>query len=313
MTKVNYDIIVVGGASAGLTAGLFAARRGWRVALIATDVGGQMTLTNSISNYPGIVHITGEALARTMLTQIESAGVAVIYDRVVEIKKKADSYTVTTTASSITAKAIILAFGLSPRPLEVPGEEKLIGQGISYGVNHNLEIYRYQTVVVVGGGNSAVAAALQLAPIAHQVYLLHRRDTLRADKALVDQLIMNSNVEVILSAEVVAAAGDDRLTEISIHDINGNRSLACGQLIIQIGFVSNTSWLSATVKRDKLGMIVIDDRCRTSQPGIFAAGDVTTIPFRQIVISAGEGAKAALSADQYLHGTEKQPIVPDWK
>lgn len=313
MTKVNYDIIVVGGASAGLTAALFAARRGWQVALIATDIGGQMTLTSSISNYPGVVHITGEALARTMLTQVESAGVTVVYGRVISVQKKGDGYDVATAASLFTAKVIILAFGLSPRPLEVPGEAALIGKGISYGINHDLEIYRYQTVAVVGGGNSAVTAALQLVPVAHQVYLLHRRDTMRADKILVDQLTDNSNVEVILSAEVVRVAGDNQLTEISIRDIDGNRSLACGQLIVQIGFISQTDWLGKIVKRDKLGMIVIDDRCRTSQPGIFAAGDVTAISFRQIVISAGEGAKAALSADQYLRQTEDQPIVPDWK
>jgi len=313
MAKANYDIIVIGGSAAGLTAALFAVRRGWRVAIVSADIGGQMTLTDEINNYPGIVKISGKALARTMLTQAESAGVETFYDRVAMVEPEGDSFAVATAASSFTAKAVILAFGLSPRLLGVPGESTFVGRGISYGISHDLEKYRYQTVAVVGGGNGAVTAALQLAAVAHQVYLVHRRDTLRADQILADQLTANSNIEAIMSAEVVAAAGDNQLTEISIRDINGNRSLACNQLIVQIGFTSQTDWLGKIVKRDKYGMITIDGSCRTSQPGIFAAGDVTSIAFRQVIISAGEGAKAALSADQYLRGTEKQPIIPDWK
>ena len=313
MNKTEYDIIVIGGAAAGLTAGLFAARRGWRVALVTVDIGGQMTLTDHISNYPGITHISGTALAQTMVVQMQTAGVTTIHDRVVSIAPTATALTVATATSQFITRAVILAFGLSPRLLEVSGEAALVGRGVSYGLGDDLALHRGKTVGVVGGGNSAVTTALALASVAQQIYLLHRRAALRADQSLIDQLTLVSNITVMLSTEVVAVAGADQLTEISIQDINGNRSLACNHLIVQIGFGSQTDWLESIVRRDAQGMIVIDDRCRTSHPGIFAAGDATTIPYRQIVISAGEGAKAALAADQYLRGTATQPIIPDWK
>lgn len=313
MNQTPYDIIVVGGAAAGLTAALFAARRGWQVALVATDTGGQMTLTDRITNYPGITAVTGVVLARTMRAQAETAGVTVIADRVVSIHPDSQRMTVATATAALTSRAVILAFGLSPRLLAVPGEAALVGRGVSYGLPPDLAVYHEQTVIVVGGGNSAVTAALTVASVARRVYLLHRRDTLRADQSLIDQLTAQPNITVMLSTEVTAVDGNNCLTAISLRDTNGNRSLPGDQLVVQIGFVSQTDWLGSIVKRDVQGMIMIDDRCRTSQPGIFAAGDATTIPYRQIVISAGEGAKAALAADQYLRGTETQPIIPDWK
>lgn len=309
-----WDVIIIGGAAAGLTAALYASRRGLRTLILTADLGGQMGITDEIANYPGINFITGPNLTTAIHQQVTEQGVTTIIDRVVALEP-GQPHRVHTTQAVFETRAVILAFGLSPRLLDADRETELVGRGVSYDVDAQSSRHHGQSVAVVGGGNAAVSAALRLAGTASTVHLIHRRDTLSAEQALQQQLLKAPNIICHLSHEVTKLEGVDHLTGIIIRDNVGkiDTALTISQLIIHIGFISATQWLEGVVDRNDRGMITIDDRCRTNQPGIFAAGDVTTIPYRQIVISAGEGAKAAIAAVQYLAGQEDiTPIVHDW-
>ncbi|MEK7139106.1 MAG: FAD-dependent oxidoreductase [Patescibacteria group bacterium] len=309
-----WEVIVVGGAAAGLTAALYASRRGLSTLVITADLGGQMSITDDIANYPGIDFITGPGLTTAVRNQALKYGATITLDRVLAVTAGAP-HQITTTQGHYQARTVILAFGLTPRWLGVEHEATLTGRGVSYEVSAELSPYRDQVVAVVGGGNAAVTAAIRLATVAKTVYVIHRRDEFSAEATLKQQLAQPVNVVIRLASEVVGLRGDERLTGIEVHDIVSDtvETLAVDQLIIHIGYQTNTAWLDGVVTRNERGLIVIDDRCRTSQPGIFAAGDVTTIPYKQIVISAGEGAKAAIAAEQYLaHRPDTDPVIPDW-
>lgn len=309
-----WDVIVVGGAAAGLTAALYASRRGLSTLIITADLGGQMSLTDDIPNYPGIDLITGPELTTAFRGQAERAGATIVIDRVTALMPGA-VHQLTTTDGRYEARAVILAFGLTPRWLGVARETELTNHGLSYEVGSDRSIYQGRSVAVVGGGNAAVSAAIRLAAVANTVELIHRRDGLSAEAKLKQKLSELSNVKINLHSEVVDLVGGTQLTGIEIRDIVSNtvKNLAVDHLIIHIGYQASTDWLGEMVQRNDRGQIVIDERCRTNQPGIFAAGDVTTMPYKQIVISAGEGAKAAIAAEQYLNQREDiDPVRPDW-
>ncbi|MEM2714034.1 MAG: FAD-dependent oxidoreductase [Candidatus Pacearchaeota archaeon] len=301
-----YDIAIVGGGIAGLTAAIYARRKELKVVIIASDIGGQLNAAGTIENYPGFEKIKGSELIKNIYNKVISLGPDFILDEVVGIEKIKDIFGLKLASGSgdkVKARAIILAFGKSPRKLGI-GEEPFIGKGVSTCIICDAPLYKNKVVAVVGGGNSAIDAALELSQIAKKVYLIHRRELFRADEASLKKLKQKANVEFLLNSEITKIEGKNVVESIAVRDVKSNKEskLSVDGLFLELGFEMKSEWLRGFVKLDALGQIVIDNLCQTSQKGVFAAGDCTNVPFKQAIISAGQGAIAALQAYQYLTG-----------
>lgn len=314
-TAIKYDVIIVGGGPSGLTAALYSARKELKTLVIAQDIGGQVTITNEIENYPGIDFISGPELMTNFRKQVEKFGGKFAFEEAIEVEKTADGFRVKTTSHEYEATAVILAFGLTPRSLGVPGEDKFKGRGVAFCATCDAPLYKGKTVAVVGGGNSAIEAVTELCKIATKVYLIHRRDVFVADQVEVDRLKTFSNLEILLKHEIVEFKGSNRLETIVVKDNSGqkeNFELTVDGTFLEIGYITQTKWISSLIDLNDKGEIAVDAKCATSVPGIFAAGDVTDLAYKQIVISAGEGAKAALSAYKYISHINGLMPIPDW-
>jgi len=318
----KYDVIIVGGGPAGLTAGIYAARRKLKTLIITMSVGGQVLLSKKVCNYPGFLNVTGINLVNRMRKQAERAGVEIILDEAKQILPQDNEFLVKTETKEFLARALILAFGKKPRSLNVPGEKEFIGKGVSYCANCDAPLFKNKIVAVVGGGNSALDAALLLSKIASKVYLIHRRDEFRGFEAFVEEVKKKKNVELLLSSVVREIKGEGKVGSIVVENLKTGekKEIAVDGIFIEIGYEVDPSLVKDLVKLDEYNQIVVDANCRTFypdsekvRPGIFAAGDVTNVIFKQIVVAAGEGAKAALAAYNYLHGVEDVQMVGDWK
>jgi thioredoxin reductase (NADPH) len=317
----EYDVIIVGGGPAGLTAGIYAARRNLKTLIITMTVGGQVLLPEKICNYPGFLNVSGMNFIKRVQKQAEKAGAQIILDEVKEILPHDKEYLVKTQTKEFLAKAVILAFGKKPRKLNVPEEEKFIGKGVSYCATCDAILFKNKTVAVVGGGNSALDAALLLSKYAKKVYLIHRRDEFRGFESFVDEVRKRKNVEFLLSSIVVEIKGENLVKSILVKDLRTEetREIDVDGVFVEIGYDVDPSFVKDLVKLDEYNQIVVNQKCQTFypdkdeiRPGIFAAGDVTSNIFKQIVVAAGDGAKAALAAYNYLHGVEDYQIVGDW-
>ncbi|MEM5853243.1 MAG: thioredoxin-disulfide reductase [Candidatus Aenigmatarchaeota archaeon] len=318
----KYDLIIIGGGPAGLTAGIYAARRKLKTLIITMTIGGQVLLTNKICNYPGFFNVSGINFINKLRKQVEKAGAEIIIDEVKKISPQGDEFLVKTETKDFIAKALILAYGKKPRKLNVPGEEELIGKGVSYCANCDAPLFKGKIVAVVGGGNSALDAALLLSKIAEKVYLIHRREEFRGFESFVDEVKKKKNVEILLNSVVTEIKGEGKVSWISVKDVKSGevKDIRLDGVFIEIGYEVDPSIAKDIVKLDELNQIIVDSKCRTFypdkdeiRPGIFAAGDVTDVAFKQIVVAAGEGAKAALAAYNYLHGVENYKIIGDWR
>jgi thioredoxin reductase (NADPH) len=296
-----YDVIIIGAGAAGTTAAIYAARRALKTLVISKDIGGQAALTSHIENYPGVDLTGGIDLMMKFKTQAEKFGAEFVFDQVNEVKKDADKFVVKTGHKEYESTAVILAFGLTPRDLGATGEEKFKGQGVSYCATCDGPLYKNKITAVVGGGNSALDAALLLAKIASHVYLIHRGDAFRGEEILINQVKANDKIEIIFNSEVKEVKGDKIIDSIIIKDKeNTEREIKVNGIFVEIGHEVKADLIRNLVKLNEKNEIVINENCETSEPGIFAAGDVTDMEYKQIVISAGEGAKAALSAYSYI-------------
>lgn len=305
-----YDVIIIGGGPAGLTAALYASRRGMKALVLSRDIGGQITRTNEIENYPGFDHIAGVDLGMSFYNQAKKFGAEIVFDEVKKIEKNHKEFFVETIKNKFETKAIILAFGKKPRELEVPGEEKLKGRGVSYCATCDAPFFKDKKVAVVGGGNSALQAALLAGQVAKQAYLIHRGDQFRGEEVLVQKIEKAANIEIILNNEVLEIKGEEKVEEI---DLKNGRKIAVDGIIVEVGFVIDRSLVKDLLKLDKNNQVEIDNFQATSVPGIFAAGDLTTTPYKQVIIAAAEGAKAALSAYDYVQKISgKKGIMADW-
>jgi thioredoxin reductase (NADPH) len=302
-----YDVIIIGAGPAGLTAAIYAIRRAMKTLIIAKDIGGQANLAERVENYPAIFNIAGYELMQKMKEQADKLGVKFDLDEVVGIEKDGDLFIVKTIGGKEISKTVIIASGLIPRDLGVPGEEKFKGKGVSYCATCDAPFYKNKIAAVVGGGNSAVDAALLLSKFAKKVYLVHRRQGFRADEMLVCQLRETKNIELVLDSVISEIKGNEMVKSIIVSNVNSGdkREIKVDGVFVEIGYTTKIDWFKDMVKLNERNEIITDKECKTSTPGIFAAGDVTDIPFKQIVISAGEGAKAALSAYRYLHPMDK--------
>lgn len=312
----KYDVIIIGAGPAGLAAAIYTLRKELSTLIVSEDVGGQVIITNEVENYPGVDLVTGPQLMTTFRKQVEKFGGQFVLTRATTIKQQADnSFVVKTRDAEYQSLVVILAFGLTPRSLGVPGEDQFKGRGVAFCATCDAPFYKDKIAAVVGGGNSAVEAAEELSRVAKKVYLIHRRDIFNADQILIDKLPELKNLEMFLNSEILEFRGDLKLRQIVVHDRTGAKAdftLDVDGTFLEIGYITQTDWIRDVVDLNERGEIVVDDKNQTSRTGVFAAGDVTTLAFKQIVISAGEGAKAALTASQYISRTTGRVAVPDW-
>lgn len=299
-----YDMIVVGGGPGGYTAALYAARSGLSALVLEKlSAGGQMALTEQIDNYPGFEDgIDGFSLAEKMQKQAERFGVRSEYAEVLRMDLTAVPKLLETSEGIFRGKTVVLATGADPRTLGVAGEAELLGRGVAYCAACDGMFYKGKTVAVVGGGNSAAADALALSRIAKKVYLIHRRDSLRATKVYHEPLMAAPNVEFCWNSTVSALLHKSRLTGLRLKDVNtgAERELACDGVFISVGRAPATELFRNELALDKSGYIIADESTRTSLPGVFAAGDVRTKAVRQVVTAVSDGAVAVHYAEEYL-------------
>ena len=299
-----YDMIVIGGGPAGYTAALYAARAGLSTLVLEKlTAGGQMALTERIDNYPGFAEgIDGFTLGERMQQGAERFGAVTEYAEVYAARLSERVKTLETDAGVFHGRTVVIAAGASPRTLGVPGEDTLVGRGVHYCAACDGAFYQGKTVAVVGGGNSAAADALTLSRIAKKVYLIHRRDSLRATKVYHEPLMSAPNVEFCWNSTVSALLHDSRLTGLRLKDVNtdAEHDLACDGVFISVGRAPATELFRRELALDKSGYIIADESTRPSLPGVFAAGDVRTKALRQVVPAVSDGAVAVHYAEEYL-------------
>lgn len=300
-----YDTVILGGGPAGYTAALYAARAGLDILLIEKMApGGQMTLTGDIDNYPGFDEgIDGFTLGMKMQQGAERFGAKTEYAEVLEVDFSQQLKKIITTSGEFFSKTVIIATGADPRRLGLSKEEELLGKGVHYCAHCDGRFYKDKTVAVVGGGNSAAADALYLSRLAKKVYLIHRRDTLRATKIYHEPLMKAENVEFVWNSTVDGLEADQRLTGVNIKNTKTGQisSIACDGVFISIGRNPTTQFLKGAVALDEKGYIVADESTKTNVEGVFAVGDVRTKALRQVVTAVSDGAVAVHYIEEYLN------------
>lgn len=306
-----YDVIIIGGGPAGLSAAIYAGRRALNTLVITRDIGGQIAKTPDIENYPGLDKVSGVFLATKFKEQAEKFGAKIVFEETVKVEKTSDdNFLVHTLRNKYSAKTVILSSGKKPRELGVPGENEFKGRGVSYCATCDAPFFKDKTLMVVGGGNSAIEAAILGAKFAKKVYLIHRRDSFRGEEILVKNLEEHKNIEILYNSEVEEVKGDKTVKSAVL---NNYREIETDGIIVEIGFVVDHSLVKELVKVDEKNQVIVNNIQETSVPGIFAAGDLTETPYKQVIISAAEGVKASLSAYDYLQRKQgKKGIMGDW-
>lgn len=299
------DVAIIGAGPAGLTAGLYAARGGLSATVIERITpGGQLAQTDRVENYPGFPEgAEGWKLAYDMQQQALSFGVNIETDDIASVDFTSDPKTVTAASGTVyRARTVIVASGAHPRKLGVPGEGEFAGRGVSYCATCDGNFFRGKTVVVVGGGNTAAGDALYLSRICEKVYLVHRRDSLRATKIYHDRLAEAENVEFVWNSNAVRISGEDSVASIVVADKNAGdeREIPCSAVFVAVGNEPNSSFLYGALDLDEGGYVKADEGGRTDVPGVFAAGDVRAKSLRQVVTAVSDGAQAAENAAAYL-------------
>ena len=300
-----YDIVIIGGGPAGYTAALYGARAGLNtIVLERLSAGGQMNLTHQIDNYPGFENgIDGFTLGQQMRTGAERFGAQTKLTQVTALSLQEDPKVITTTDGIYYARAVVVATGANPRHLGIPREEALTGKGVSYCAFCDGMFYRGKTVVVVGGGNTAAAEALQLSRVAKEVILVHRRDTLRATKIYHEPLTQAENIRFLWNSTVTGLTGQSRLDGVTVKNLlTGEQThLPADGLFVSIGREPATQLVQTQLALDAGGYILADETTTTSLPGVYAAGDVRTKALRQVVTATADGAAAIAAAEEYLN------------
>lgn len=300
-----YDTIVIGSGPAGITAGIYAARREMKTLIIGKELGGQLVWAHEIENYPGFKKISAFELIQNLKDQVLSFGVEIKEAEVKKIDKTdQNSFFVYFGQEKVETKTIIIAMGLSPRRLAIPGEEKFSGKGVSYCANCDGPFFRNKIVGVVGGGNSAFDAAEVLSKIAKEVYLFIRDEkSIKAFDTLVNEVKSRPNIKILINTEIKEIAGSNHLEKVIYANIKENKlnTLDLDGLFVEIGRIAHTDLVSDFVERMSNGQIISDNLCQTKTPGVFVAGDVSSLSeFKQISIASGQATIAALSAYKYL-------------
>ena len=300
---MKYDIAIVGGGPAGMTAALYAARAGKSVVLFEGEMlGGQILPTRKIDNYPALPDVDGYTFADELTKQITALGVAIVYAAVTKVEKKDNEFSLLTSGETYTASAVILATGLKHRKLGLAREDALIGRGISFCATCDGMFFRKKEVAVVGGGNTAVQDALVLAEYCSRVYLIHRRNELRAELNLAEQMTAKENIEFIGETVIEEFEGEENLQSLTLRNVatGAVQYLPVSALFEAIGQLPQNAAFADLVELDEDGYFITDNTCATSCRGVFAAGDACRKNVRQLTTAVSDGTVAALSAVEYL-------------
>lgn len=299
-----YDMIIIGGGPAGYTAALYAARAGFDTVVVEKySPGGQMALTGDIDNYPGFEEgVDGFTLGMKMSQQAERFGAKTLYGEVVRVDFSKEIKEVHTQEETLFGKTVVISTGANPRKLGLQKEEELTGKGVHYCAHCDGRFYKDKTVAVVGGGNSAVSDALYLSRLAKKVYVIHRRDTLRATKIYHEPLMKAENVEFLYNSTVSQLLCDEKFKGVKIINVmtNEESDVFCDALFVSIGREPESGFLGGTVELDKNGYIVADESTKTNIDGVFAVGDVRTKALRQVVTAVSDGAVAVHFAEEHI-------------
>lgn len=306
MNAINntFDCVVIGGGPGGLTAGMYAARAGMSVVVLEKAApGGQVLVSDHIENYPGFPKgLSGWDLSEKMKEQALGFGVPIQNGEVVSVDFSGPEKKIILQDKTITAHSVIIATGASPKKLGVPGEAQFFGKGISSCATCDAPFYRDKVVAAVGGGDTAVQESIYLTKFAKKVYLIHRRDELRAAKILQDRAFENNKIEFVWDSVVTEIKGLFGVEKISVKNVKTNKvtDLSVDGCFMWVGIVPNAKFLGNAVDTDNMGFIVADARMQTSAPGVFVAGDVRDTPLRQVATAVGDAAIAAVSAQHYV-------------
>lgn len=310
----QWDLIILGGGAAGLSAGIFAGRRGLGVVILTKEVGGQTASTLEIENYPGVGRVEGPTLMTTMKEQAIRFGCEFVYGDIGALSKDGDAFVVTTGSGLIRGTTLIAACGKRPRLLGLVNENQWLGRGLFYSSTDIPVGYAQgKTAAVIGGGSAALEEAILHSRTAKKVYIIHRRGSFRAEDILIQRVQAIDNVERIFHAEISALHGEDVIGSIAYVQEGESKTLSVDMVCAKIGYDSDASLFQPLLPLDSQGRIPIDRNARTTLEGFFAAGDITNVDFQQIAISTGDGAKAALSAYFYLmEKTGRKGTKTDW-
>ena len=303
-----FDLIIIGGSAAATAAGVYAARRNVNFKIITKDFGGEVAISGEIANWPGMIKTDGLALTQQFKDHLKSYNVepeegvevqkiSVAEDGTFCISAKADG-----SDCDYTARAVIITTGVHPRELNLPSEKEFRNKGVSYCTVCDGPLFQGKVVAVVGGGNSALESALMLSEIATKVYLINKNSSFKGEEVLIGKCTGDSNIEIIYNATTTKVLGNDFVTGLAYNDKEGKeQEIKVDGIFVHIGQLPNSGLVPAEVKKDNFGQIMVNKNCETNIPGLYAAGDVTDVPFKQIVIAAGQGTIAALSAISYLN------------
>lgn len=292
-----HDCIIIGGGMAGLAAAIYLRRKDLQTLMLTIETGGRINLPKYIENYPGIKKIEAYKLPLTCKKQAEELGLEINYEKVNKISKNEDYFLVNNYAT----KTILLALGKSPRMLNIEGEKEFLGNGIDYNAK-DFSKYKNKKVAIIGAGNSAFTSAKELRKIAKEITIIHRAN-LKADESLVNEVKSYSK---LIKANPLEFKGDKKLKYILLDN---DKQIKIDNVLLNIGYENDISFIKDLVKINKDNEIIINDKCETSHEGIYASGDCTSVPYKQCIIAAGEGAKAALSIYSYISGSK---VKSDW-
>lgn len=305
-----YDLIIVGGGPGGLTAGIYAVRFGLNTLVLErNEISGQIALAGVVENYPGFPAISGLELMEKYRSHAQETGVETKITDVLSVRSEGEEKIVSTDSGDLESKAVIVATGANPKHLNVPGEKEFLSKGVSYCATCDGPFFRNKTVVVIGGGNTAINGAILLSKIARKVYLIHRRDRLRATKILQDRVFAIPNIEFIFNASILKILGNSgeirRVEKIIYKDLKSEEQheLTTDGVFIYVGIHPNTEIID--VEKDEEGFIRTDRFLETSKKGIYAVGDCRDTPIWQLVAAVRDGALAATSANEYIESLKK--------
>jgi thioredoxin reductase (NADPH) len=308
MAEKKYDVVIVGGGPGGLTAGLYCSRAQRKTILIEKYMpGGQIANTEEVEDYPGFEKISGSELAMKMANHAKKFGLEIISDEVKQIYAEGDDRLVEVASGDIyRAKAVILSTGGSPNKLNVPGEKEFTGRGVSYCAICDGAFFKDEIMAVAGGGDAAVEEGMFLTKFASKVYIIHRRDKLRAQKIIQERAFKNNKIEFIWDSVIESVNGDDKVRSLTLKNVKtGEQSkMDVGALFVFVGFVPNSDLFREPVKKNDDGYIITDRKMETSIRGIYACGDVREQLVKQITNAVGDGTTAAVAAEKYMEELE---------
>ncbi|SDK70416.1 thioredoxin-disulfide reductase [Natronincola ferrireducens] len=312
MDKI-YDVIIIGAGPAGLSAGLYAARGKMSTLILEKDkTGGQIVTTNEVANYPGsIENATGPSLIARMVEQCKEFGAEIKKDAIKEVKFEDKIKVVVGEKETYQARAVIVASGASPRLLDVPGEKKLTGKGVSYCATCDADFFTDLEVFVVGGGDSAVEEAIHLTKFARKVTIVHRRDTLKAAKSIQEKAFKNPKIDFIWDTTITEVKGDGLVESVVFKNLKTGETTEYHAdeedgtfgIFVFVGYIPQTQLFKGLLDMDEVGYLITDDNMKTNIPGVFAAGDIRVKSLRQVVTAVADGAIASIQAEKYIENT----------